>query len=467
MDFFAPNRLVILTGWGDYARQSCGFALILIQSSHNEIIEGIFMDPDSMFSLFLLLVFLLSGAFFSATETAFSTLNRICIKSLMEADPRKTKRATLVLTLHDQFDKLLTTLLVGNNVVTLAAAAVSTLLFMNLLGERLGDDGAAAVSTVILTVVIVFFGDITPKSVAKESPEKIAMFFAPMLHFFVVLMTPANWLFGLWKGLLRRMFNLQADERSMNELFSFVEEAQQDGIIDAEDKQRIENAIEFDERKAVDIITHRTDIVAVEKDDAMEEVVRLLLETEYSRMPVYKETIDNIVGVVHMRDVFKAAQTGKKPTLSKLLTPVPFVAPSITINTLFKQLQKDKSHLAVVIDEHGGTAGIVTMEDVLEELVGDIWDESDEVVESFVQLEDGRHKVLCSAYIHDLFEYFDMPETDESDATTVSGWIMDMLEKIPEKGDTFQYNHLTVTVHKAENRRALECLVTVATDDEK
>ncbi|MCL2420727.1 MAG: hemolysin family protein [Defluviitaleaceae bacterium] len=413
------------------------------------------MDPDSLFSLLMIVLMLLIGTFFSAMETAFSALNRIRMKSMADEG---NKRAVLVLRLHDNFDKLLSTLLVLNNAVTLIAAAISTLLFIRYFG-----DIGATLSTVILTIIIVFFGDITPKSLAKESPEKIALFSAPLLHFLMIMLTPVNFLFLKWKGLLSRIFKTENDDRmTEEELYSYVEEAQQDGVIDEEGRQLLDNAIEFNELRASDILTPRIDVAGISEDSTPEEVSQLFFETDYSRLPVYRESIDNIVGVVHMRDFFKRT-IAKKTPLKDVITPPLFVAPSTKITDLFKLLQKRKSHLAIVADEYGGTAGIVTLEDILEELVGDIWDESDDIIVEFADLGDNRHKVICSAYVKDLFTYFNLQEDTDVESTSVSGWIMDMLGKVPEVGDTFTFENLTVTVHKAEHRRVLECIIEVKT----
>ena len=415
------------------------------------------MDPDSLFSLLMIILMVSFGTYFSAAETAFSALNRVRIKSLADEGPKKAKRVELVLRLHDDFDKLLSTLLVLNNVVTLIAAAVSTLLFVGLMGEEIGP----AMSTVILTVIVVFLGDITPKSLAKESPERVAMFCAPLLNFWIVLLTPVNYLFMKWKALLSGIIDTSdenSDSMTEEELYSYVEEAHIDGVIDEEGKQLLSNAIEFKDRSASDILTPRIDVAGISEDASEEEISSLFFETEYSRLPVYRDTIDNIIGVIHMRDFFKYTARKNKPLTSIFTSPL-FVAPSAKISDLFKLLQSHKSHFAVVSDEYGGTAGIITMEDILEELVGDIWDESDEIIVAFDHLGDNRYKVICSAYVKDFFNHFDLPE--EPEAASVSGWIMDMLGKVPEEGDTFTYENLTVAVHKTEHRRVLECIVTV------
>jgi len=416
------------------------------------------MDPDSLFSLFMIILMVGLGIYFSATETAFSALNRIRIKTLADEGNR---RAALVLRLHDDFDKLLSTLLVLNNVVTLIAAAISTMLFV----KHFGDIGAT-MSTVILTIAVVLIGDITPKSLAKESPERFALFTAPLLAVCMWLLHPINFAFTKWKLILRMVFKINDEDDRMTEeeLYSVMEVAEEQGVIDEEHRQLLDNAIEFNERKAMDIITPRIDIEAVQEGSSEEEIAALFIETGYSRLPVYRDSLDDIVAVLHMKDFFRYT-IDKKGQLSDIFAEPLFVAPSVKISDLFKQL--NQSHLAVVADEYGGTAGIVTMEDILEELVGDIWDESDEVIVEFAPLDEGKHKIMCSAYAKDLFAYFDLPADADADSTTVSGWIMDTLGRLPEVGDTFTYKNLTVCVHKTEHRRVLECIIEVQNDEQK
>jgi len=415
------------------------------------------MGSDSVFSILSLVALVIASAFLAAAETAFSALNRIRVKNMAEEG---SKRAALVISLHDDFDRVLSTLLVANNVVTLAAAAISAVLFLYHF-----DELGPTLSTLVLTIVLVIFADITPKSLAKESPEKVAMFAAPLLRLLIFLFTPLNFFFIRWRVLVRKVFNTSGDDQTMTEqeLFSVVEEAEHDGVIDEEDKQLIHKAIDFYDRKASDILTPRMNVVGIPKGTTIDEIASSFIKTGYSRLPVYDESLDHIIGVIHMRDFFD--YYANMDTLPKsaeyVISPAIFVAPSLRISQLFKLLQKEKSHFAVVTDEYGGTDGIVTMEDILEELVGEIWDESDEVVEEFVVLGDNKYKVICSASIEDLFTYFNLSQKPEAESSTVSGWIMDMLGKIPAEGDTFVYNNLAVTVHKTEHRRVLECFVTV------
>lgn len=417
------------------------------------------MDSQSFLTLLSLVALILLGAYFAAVETAYAALSRVRIKVMAE---NGSKRAALVLTLYDNYDKLLSTMLIGANITSLSAATISAAFFI----RHFGDIGAT-LSLIIITVLVLLFGDITPKSLAKENPEKVALFAAPSVRFFIFLCTPFSMFFYKWRKLLSAISKAAPDDRAITEeeLLSMVEEAEQDGTINEEDKQLIHNAIEFNDLKAIDVITPRVDISAIDKDstpeELKEELSELFLTTGFSRIPVYEESIDNIIGVVHLRDYFSYTVKKDMP-LEDIISPVVHVAPSIRINDLMKLFQRKKSLFAVVADEYGGTEGIVTMEDILEQLVGDIWDESDDIIEEFIPLGENKFRVICSADIDKMMEFFKLDDLgDEVDASTVSGWIMDMLGKIPEEGDTFAYENLRITVHRTEQRRVLDCIVSV------
>lgn len=407
------------------------------------------MDSDSIRSIIAIVVLVLFSAFFSATETAFSALNRIRIKSLAEGG---SKKAQLVKKLSDDYDKLLSTILVGNNLVNIAATSISTLLFVKLFQKN-----GATISTVVITVLVLIFGEISPKSLAKESPEKFAMFAAPFLRVLVFLLTPVNFVFTQWKRLLKKLFKTGGDRgMTEEELLTMVDEAEQDGAIEEGDRQLINSVMEFNDSVASEILTPRVDISAVRTDSSQEDISAMFVDTGYSRLPVYEGSIDSIIGVIHLRDFFDLVINNKRQLSDIIQSPV-FIAPNTKISDLLALLQRAKSHMAVVTDEYGGTMGIITMEDILEELVGEIWDEHDEIIEEFVCIEDGVYKIVCSADLDKLIEYFDL--TGEFDSSTVSGWIMEQLGKIPEENDTFEYDGLAVTVLKTDHHRALECII--------
>ena len=405
-------------------------------------------------------VLILMSAYFSATETAFSSLNKTRLKTRAE---KGSRRASATLKLAEDYDKLLSTILIGNNIVNIATASIGTLLFV----RHYGDFGAT-LSTIVVTIVVLIFGEITPKSLAKDSPERFAMFSTPFLKALVIILTPVNWLFTQWKKLMSKIFRVKEDRRlTQDELLVLVDEVAQDGGIDEDESELLRSAIEFTDRDAEDILTHRVDLEAVPSTATKEEVAEVFSTSRFSRILVYEENIDNIIGIIHQKDLYDGAGLVDKP-LSEIMTAPLFVTKSIKISDLLKLLQKSKSHIAVVSDEYGGTLGIVTMEDILEELVGEIWDEHDEVIEEFRKQPDGSYLISCNANLTDLYDLFSIK--GESDSTTVSGWVMEEVGRVPEEGDHFVYENLDVTVTKVDHRRVLEIRVVVldqSPDEEK
>ena len=398
-----------------------------------------------------IIVLILLSAYFSATETAFSSLNKTKLKTIIEND-KKNKRAELTLKLSEMYDKLLSTILIGNNIVNIAMASLGTVLFMNIYG-----DIGATISTAVITVLVLIFGEISPKSIAKDMPEKFAMFSAPMIHLLIILLTPINFLFTQWKKLLSKIFRIEEDNSvSSDELLTMVEEIQQNGNLDIEDGELIKNAIEFNERKAEDIITHRVDIEAISLETDKKDIAKKFTETQFSRLLVFEETIDNIVGVIHLKDFFTEEGITKQNIEEIMVKPL-YIQKSENINDLLKILQKNKSHIAVVVDEFGGTHGIVTMEDILEELVGEIWDEHDEVVEFLKEVSDKVYEVDCSMDFDDFCVDFDIE--CETDSVSVGGWVMEQLGKIPEQDETFSFENLDVTILEIDSNRVIKIKV--------
>ena len=409
-----------------------------------------------MYSIIAIIVLVFFSAYFSATETAFTSLNRIRMKNMANDGNQKARE---VMELSENYDNLLSTILVGNNIVNIALSSISTVLFISIY-PRYG----ATLATVFATVVVLIFGEISPKSLAKENPEKFAMISAPFIKFLSVLLKPINWLFAQWKKLLAKLFNAnEARPITEDELLTMVEEAETEGGIDEGQSELIQNAIEFNDLEAWDVLTPRVDIIAIEADTQEEEIGRLFLETGFSRLPVYDGDLDNIVGVLNQKD-FHNYIKGGRASVSEYIKPVIFVAGSMRIAQLLKKLQTVKTHIAIIVDEYGGTYGLVTMEDILEELVGEIYDEHDAVeLQDIVQQQDGSYRVLCGTNIDKMFDYFDVEE--EINATTVNGWVVLQLDKLPEGGDKFiyeaDYKRFDVIVTKADERKALEINFTV------
>ncbi len=399
--------------------------------------------------IIVMVVCLLLSAYFSATETAFSSMNKTRLKAMAEKD---NKRAILALKLADSYDKLISTILIGNNIVNIALASIGTVLFVNLYG-----DIGATISTVIITVAVLIFGEITPKSIAKDYPEKFAMFSSPYIRMLIWLLTPVCSLFSLWKKLVGKLFKSEDDDKlSQEELLLIVDEAEQEGGIDTDEGDLLRNAIEFTEIRAEDILTHRVDLEAVSKDAPKEEIAQKFSDTRFSRLLVYNENIDDIVGVIHLKDFYK--DNGIiKDDISTIMSPPLFIHKFEKIDDLLKQLQQAKSHIAVVVDEYGGTLGIVTMEDILEELVGDIWDEHDEVIERFTEISENTFLVDCTTNFDEFCDFFELESDSES--ISLGGFIMEHLGRIPEANDKFSIEHLDFIIEETDSRRIISTKV--------
>lgn len=404
-------------------------------------------------SLLGMVICIILSGYFSATETAFSSLNKTRIKYMAE---KGSKRAKRTLQLAENYDKLIATILIGNNIVNITTASIGTLLFVDLMGQELG----ATVSTVVVTIVVLIFGEITPKSIAKDYPERFALFSAPMIGALLWLFTPLNFLFSLWKKLVALLFHSdEEDKMSQEELLLLLEEVEQEGAIDKSEGTLLRNAVEFGDLEVQSILTHRVDLEAVEVNATKEEIAAKFTETRFSRLLVYEETIDKIVGVLHLKDFYDGMGINPKP-LREIMTPPLFIHQTEKVDDLLQLLKSSKSHIAVVIDEYGGTLGIVTMEDILEELVGEIWDEHDEVEEPFRQLSENTYLVDCTVTLDDFCDFFDVESDSES--VSLGGWIMDQMQRIPEKGDQFTYENLTITATEIDDHRIEWVTVEVA-----
>lgn len=404
------------------------------------------MDSSFIGMTVAIVILVMCSAYFSATETAFTSLNTIRMKTWAE---NGDKRAARALAVGEDYDKLLSSILIGNNIVNITATTISTLLFTKIFVTY-----GATISTVVITIVVLIFGEISPKSVAKEFPERFAMFSAPILRVIIVVLTPLNFLFSMWKKLLSKIFKPSGDDGiTEEELMGIVDQAESEGGLDAHEGDLIRASIEFNELDVSDILTPRVDLVAVDEESTMQEVGALFVENGYSRLPIYHETIDNIIGVVHQKDFYKARVRGED-RLAMIKSPVVYTTPNTKIFKLLRILQMNKVHMAVVVDEYGGTEGIVTLEDILEELVGEIWDEHDEVTEFLHKQPDGSYNIDCTTDLDDMYDLFEIK--GECEASTVSGWVLEQIDRIPKQGDHFIAEGLEVTVTAVDNRRVME-----------
>ena len=403
-----------------------------------------------IYSVILMAICVILSGYFSATETAFSAVNKTRLKALCESG---NKKAALTLKLSDNYDKLISTILIGNNIVNIAVASIGTLLFVKLYGEDLGP----TLSTIVVTVVVLIFGEITPKSIAKDHPEGFAMFSSPILRVIIVAFTPLNFIFSKWKQLVSKLFRTKGETKmSQEELLILFDEVHQEGTIDENGNKLLKNAVEFGDMDVQSILTPRINLEGVEIDEDKLEVARTFKKGGFSRLPVYEETMDNIVGIVHIMDFYEDGKITDK-SLNEIMTTPVYVHKQEKIDDLLQTLRNTKSHLAVVVDEFGGTMGIVTMEDILEELVGEIWDEHDTVDEPIEKLSDNEYKIDAGLNLDDFCDYFSVEA--ESESISVGGWVMDVLGRIPEENDSFKYKNLDITVHKMDEHRVVNIYV--------
>jgi CBS domain containing-hemolysin-like protein len=401
-----------------------------------------------------LVVLLCFSAFFSTCEMAFSSLNRIKLKNLAA----KSKRARLALKMLEAYDKILSTVLIGNNGVNIAASSLATARFIGLFGAK-----GVSIATLIMTVLLVILCDISPKVLAKEAPELAALRSAPLLRFFTFILTPVNFITSQWKKLIMKIFPVKGDRSTTeDELLTFVGEVRQEGGINIREERMIRQVISFDDLKVSGIFTPRADVAALSDTSTVDEIDRVFIETGFSRLPVFQDSIDNITGIIHVKDFYHEVMKGLK-TPAQIVKPVVFVTKTIKIAKLLRTMQEKQAHLAVVVDEHGGTLGIVTIEDIVEELVGEIWDEHDEVVRPVKKIGDGVFSVLGSMNFKDMLKTVagQLPEDIEIPGTTVANWIMETLGRLPRPGETLSWHYLKIVVLKIIRQRVTEVRVTV------
>lgn len=415
------------------------------------------MDPAGSMQIAALVVLVLLSAFFSGTETAFTSFNKTRMKTLAQDGNKKAKS---VLWVDGHYEKFLSTILVGNNIVNISASTISTLCFTRWIAGNASL--AATLSTIVMTVIILIFGEITPKFIAKDFADRFSMAIVGIVRAVMIVLTPLTALFSLWKLLISKI--IKQDESALSitedEIITMVEEAQNEGGIDEHEGNLIKNAIEFNDLEVSGILTPRIDIVAISDDTSIDEISDIFRTSGFSRLPVYHETIDNIIGVIHEKD-FNKLTHDNKADISSAMHSVMFITEGMKISKLLRKFQEAKSHIAIVVDEYGGTAGIVTMEDVLEGLVGEIWDEHDEVIENIKTLSGDTYLVNGSTPISELADLHEFSDEVLDDNATVNGWVLDNLGKIPEVGDSFEYENLSVKIIKTDGKRASEIEVKV------
>jgi len=401
------------------------------------------LDSSVPIQAVTILILVLLSAFFSSAETSMTAANRIRIHSLAE---QGNKRAITLEKVISNSNKMLSTILIGNNIVNIAASSLATTFTMKVFGSMY-----IGVATGVMTLLVLLFGEITPKSIAKDTPERFAMFSAPFIRLWIWVLTPLNFLFTQCKKFISRFIKTDGSAKmSHEELLLFMEDVEHDGGIDENEGELLRNALEFGDLTAAEILTHRIELEAVDINESHEEIAKAFTQSRFSRLLVYRDTIDQVVGVLHQKDFYINGKMTDQP-IAQIMTEPLFVYQHTKIRDILKMLQHQKSHIAVVVDDFGGTLGIVTMEDILEELVGEIWDEHDEVEEDFEKLGENLYRVDCSVSLEDFMEFFDVEL--KSDSVSVGGWVMEQLNKVPVKGESFTTKHLEITVSELDAHR--------------
>ena len=413
-------------------------------------------------SIVLIVICVIFSAFFSAAESALSSLNHIRLKSMAGEG---NKRAKAAMWFEDHLSSMFTTILIGNTLANVIAATVSVFFWLE--AAKLNWGATGAVSAAVMLMILLVFGEVSPKILAGKAPEKFVSIFAPLLRFFYYAFYPLNFLMKLLKALLDKLFKEKKETAiTDDELMTIVDEAQTEGGLDEYEGRLIRSAIEFDDRTVVDILTPRVEVEAIEKGTPMEKVLSVYRETGYTRLPVYVDSIDNVVGVINEKDFLNLYLDGAG-SFDPIITPVVCATPRMKISVLLRRLQKEKSHLAVVVDEFGGTMGVVTMEDIIEELVGEIWDEHDEVVENFAKVDEGRYFVQGEVTLADFFEYFGIrKDPSEFETVTLGGLIAQLAGKVPAVGEEVKFENLTLKVLSVEYYKVTQAEVTVSSTQE-
>ncbi|EPZ37864.1 hypothetical protein C289_2152 [Anoxybacillus ayderensis] len=405
--------------------------------------------------IFLLIALILLSAFFSASETAFSSVNKIRLKNYVDEKRRGSKKALYI---TENFDKALSTILVGNNIVNIAAASISAKVATDLFGGNTG----LVISTVGMTILILIFGEVLPKSLAKEHAESFSLLISDVLYMLIQLFTPVTALLVMLKKLVSKFVGHQPDTPSVTEeeIKVMVNLSEEEGVIDNKEKELVHRSLDFNDILVGEIFTPRIDMVAVEVNQPVEEIRDIFLHERYSRVPVYEGDIDNVIGILSESDFFSQLVQGKEVNVRALLRTPLFVVESMRISTLLPELQKSKVHMAIVIDEFGGTSGLITLEDILEQIVGEIWDEHDEAVKTFQKINDYEYEFNAELPLDEFCDILGIDEL-ESSSHTLGGWVFEMFERIPTVGESFEYESLTVTVRQVENRRIRKVLVRI------
>ena len=411
-----------------------------------------------MFFIIIIILIMLS-AFFSASETALSSVNKIRLMANAEEGDRNAKRALNIL---ESYDRVLTTILIGNNIVNLTAASIGTIAFTRLIGDR-----GVLVSTIVITIVVLTFSEIIPKSIAKENAEMFSLAFAAPLSILMKILSPITYLFILLKNNVASLFGSEqkAPTVTEEELFYIIDEIEDEGVLEEQESNLVKSALEFDEITVGEILVPRVDVVAIEAGESAEKIKETFIKEKYSRLPVYDKTIDNIIGVINEKDFFKFLIANEGENVQDIVKKITYVHSLQKISEVLLEMQRRKLHIAVVTDQYGGTEGIVTLEDILEELVGEIWDENDEIHNPILEVGENRYEVSAELNLHDMLEELGLPiDTVESTHKSVGGWVLELLGRIPNVGDVAKAGIFEIMVKETSEQRIVKLLIKVNSD---
>ena len=405
--------------------------------------------------LVLIVLCIVLSAFFSGSEIAYSAAQELRLEHAAES---KGGAYGLALKVKRRFENALISILVGNNLVNIGASSLATVIAVGLLG-----DSGAWLATAVMTVLIITFGEIGPKIVASAQPERFSAIVAVPLRLWMILTWPLTWVLDKLLHLISRLW-----ERGQNsgpavtedDLETIIETVEDEGVVDEDTADLLQSALDFGDVLAYEVITPRVDLVGIDLDDSREEMLKVAFASPYTRIPVYQETMDNIVGILHLNHLYKALVKDRSADIQKLLLPPIFVHKTMPLDDVFNTMRKQKGHMVIVTDEYGGTMGALTMEDVLEQLVGDIWDESDEIEEEFTEVKPHVFEVDGDMRLVDFFAEFDKDEEEiDDDNATVGGWAVEMLGGYPKLRESFTFEDLTITILKRNNLRVLRLQV--------
>ena len=408
------------------------------------------MSTNAIYGVSIAVLILFSG-FFSCVETAYSFANTIRLKSLIDNGSRRAKHALWVC---DNFDKALTAILIGNNVVNLGCSSLATILCLSLFKSY-----GAAIATGGTTLLVLTFGEVIPKCIGKEKSDSIVLHTGLVLKVFTYILTPLVFLFTGIKSAVMKIGHIKKNSPSVteDELKYIIESIEEEGILEEQESELVQSALEFDEKTAQEILTPRVDVTVIDIDDSPEEIHDLIIRERYSRIPVYEGEIDNIIGILHTRDYLEKVIDGEA-NIRDLIIPAHFIYKNQKLSAILSDFRANRLHIAIVTDEYGGFLGIVTMEDLLEEIVGDIWDEDEDIEHTCTQMGEDRYLVSGDMDLSELFELFEIRPDDEIESNSVGGFIVELHGDIPIRGQRVHYRDITFTVKRVKNRRIISAL---------